>query len=44
MNNAKLLTFIWKGQTLSGKRRENMVTWSLLPFAVWRKRDAKSPY
>ena len=44
MTNAKRLTFIWKRQTVSGKRGENMVTWSLLPFAVCRKRDAKSPY
>ena len=34
MTNAKLLTFIWKRQTGSGKLEENMVTWSLLPFAV----------
>ena len=34
MTNAKRLTFIWKRQTVSGKRGENMVTWSLLPFAV----------
>ena len=44
MTNAKLLTFIWKRQTVSSKRGENMVTWSLLPFAVCHKRDAKSPY
>ena len=44
MTNAKQLTFIWKWETVSGKRGENMVTWSLLPFAVCRKRDAKSPY
>ena len=43
MTKAKLLTFIWKPQTVSGKRGENMVMWSLLPFAVCRKRDAKSP-
>ena len=41
MTNAKLLTFIWKRQKLSSKRKENMVTWSHLPFAVCRKRDAK---
>ena len=40
MTNAKLLTFISKRQTVSGKRGENMVTWSLLPFAVCRKRDS----
>ena len=34
MTNAKLLTFIWKRQTVRGKRGENMVTWPLLPFAV----------
>ena len=34
MTNAKLLTFNWKQQTVSGKRGEIMVTWSLLPFAV----------
>ena len=44
MGNAKLLTFLWKRQTLSSKREENMVTWSHLPFAVCRKRDAKSLY
>ena len=44
MTNATLVTFIWKRQTVSGKRGENMVTWSLLPFAVCRKRDAKSLY
>ena len=44
MTNAKRLTFIWKQQTVSGKRGENMVAWSLLPFAVCSKRDAKSPY
>ena len=44
MTNARLLTFIWKRQTVSSKRGENMVTWSLLPFAVWLKRDATSPY
>ena len=44
MTYAKLLTFIWKWQTVSSKRGENMVTWSLLPFAVRHKRDAKSPY
>ena len=43
MTNAKLLTFIWKRQTGSGKQGENMVTWSLVPFAVCRKRDTKSP-
>ena len=36
ITNAKLLTFIWKQQTVSGKVGENMVTWSLLPFAVCR--------
>ena len=44
MTNATLLTFIWKRQTVSSKRGENMVTWSLLPFDVCRKRDAKSLY
>ena len=34
MTNAKRLTFIWKRQTVSGKRGENLVTWSLLLFAV----------
>ena len=34
MTHAKLLTFNRKRQTVSGKRGENMVTWSLLPFAV----------
>ena len=34
MTKEKLLTFIWKRQTASGKRRENVVTWSLLLFAV----------
>ena len=34
MTNAELLTFIWKRQTVSGKRGENMITGSLLPFAV----------
>ena len=34
MTNTKPLTFIWKRQTVSGKLGGNMVTWSLLPFAV----------
>ena len=34
MAKATLLTFTLKRQTVSGKRGENMVTWSLLPFAV----------
>ena len=34
MTNAKQLTFIWKRKTVSGKRGETMVTWSLLPFDV----------
>ena len=34
VTNATLLTFVWKRQTVSSKRGENMVTWSLLPFAV----------
>ena len=43
MANMKLLTITGKQETvLSGRRGENMVTWSLLPFAVCRKRDAKS--
>ena len=29
-----------KLKTLSGKCRVNMVTWSFLPFAFCRKRDA----
>ena len=44
MTDAKLLTFIWKRQTLSSNREENMVTWSHLPFAVCGKRDAQSPF
>ena len=39
--NAKRLTFICKRQRVRGKLGENMVTWSLLPFTVCRKRDAK---
>ena len=34
MAKATLLTFTLKRQTLNGKRGENMVTWSPLPFAV----------
>ena len=34
MTNAKLRSFIWKRQKVSGKQGEKMVMWSLLPFAV----------
>ena len=34
MTNAKRLTFIWKRHTVSGKLGENMVKWSLIPFAL----------